>query len=111
MNLNLSAFCITLLSSFALVSCELTGGSSGGSHIVNPTVDQMAEMEKKWGVQPHTDRSRQLPPSREGDAPVSAPPQTFVPEPVPAPLPQTTVPPVFELPPSATPDQIQKLKN
>lgn len=110
----LFAFCIACLSVFALVSCEFTDSGSGGTHVKNPTVEEMAAMEKQWGVQPRTERTRPLLPASTGDSPISAPtapPRNPVPEP--APLPQTpeVVPPVFEPPPGATPDQIQKLRN
>ncbi len=115
MKLNLSSFCIAFLSAFTLASCHLIGSSSGGTQVKNPTVDQMTEMEKQWGVQPHTGRSRQSIPSGGSNVsvptPHSAAPQTIIPEPVPLPQTQTAVPPVFESPPAATPAQIQKLKN
>ncbi|MCE9519424.1 MAG: hypothetical protein K8R87_07725 [Verrucomicrobia bacterium] len=113
MKFNPSSFGIALLSAITLASCDFTGGSSGGTHLKNPTVDQMAEMEKQWGVPPKPDRSRQLRPAGTDNATPatsSAPAQINSPAPVPLPQTEPVVPPVFEPPPSITTDQLQLLK-
>lgn len=106
---------IAFFSALGLASCDMFSGGSGGTEVKHPTVDQMAELEKKWGVQPREVRSRHaLPPSGAGEL-APAPPQSGAPQVAPpdtVPLPQTATPPVFEPPPQpATPAQIQKLKN
>lgn len=113
MKLNLSTFGITFLGALALASCEFTGGSSGGTHLKNPTVEQMTEMEKQWGVPPRPDRSRQPPPAGTDNAipaPGPAPARVIPSEPAPLPQTEPVVPPVFEPPPSITTDQLQLLK-
>jgi hypothetical protein len=114
MTQNLTFLCIAFLSALGLASCNLIGGGSGGTEVKHPTVDQMAELEKQWGVQPREVRSRQVTPPGGIETPLAPPrsgaPQVVTPDPVP--LPQTAAPPVFEKPPqAATPAQIQKLKN
>ncbi|HEY2573288.1 MAG TPA: hypothetical protein VGH65_04435 [Verrucomicrobiaceae bacterium] len=112
----LSSLCLASFSALALVSCDMfSGGNSGGTELKNPTVDQMTQLEKEWGVPPREAHSHRyanpndnLPPgiAPPTGAPQSAPPAT-------APLPQTpsAAPPVFEqAPQSATPAQIEKLK-
>jgi hypothetical protein len=114
MTQNLTLLCIASVCAFGLVSCDLLGGGSGGTEVKHPTVDQMAELEKQWGVQPRDVRSRYATPAGGGEAPL-APPQSGAPQivtPDPVPLPQTATPPLVEPPPrAATPAQIQKLKN
>lgn len=115
MNSYLAAFSTVILGSFALVSCEFSDSSSGGTHLKNPTVEQMADMERQWGVQPSTNRSRLMPNVGDGAAPDPAinpdPSQNFAPPTAPLPQPPATAPPIFEPPPGATPDQIQRLRN
>jgi hypothetical protein len=115
MKFNLFPLCIAFLSATGLVSCGLVQGGSGGTAVHNPTVEEMAQMEKRWGLEPHGTRPRFNTPA--GDAsPASsshyAAPQNTVPETAPLPQTQAAAPPVLE-PPSqvVTPAQIQKLKN
>ena len=114
MTQKLSFLCIAFLSALGLASCDLMGGNSGGTELKHPTVDQMAELEKQWGVKPREVRSRQAPLPGGSEMPLAPPrsgaSQVVTPDPVP--LPQPATPPVFEQPPqAATPAQIQKLKN
>ncbi len=114
MKLNLFPLCIAFLSATGLVSCGLIQGGSGGTAVHNPTVEEMAQMEKRWGLEPHGTRPRFNAPaggassasSSHYDAPQNAVPET-------APLPQSQAPPPVLEPPSqaVTPAQIQKLKN
>lgn len=115
MTQNPTFLCIALLSAFGLVACDLIGGGgSGGTHVKQPTVDEMAELEKQWGVKPREARPRHAQPAVGSEAPL-VPPQSGAAQPVtpdPVPLPQPAKPPVVEPPtPTATPAQIQKLKN
>jgi hypothetical protein len=113
----LSSLCLATFSALALVSCDmLSGGNSGGTELKNPTVEQMSQLEKEWGVPAREGRSRRnsapvdtLPP---GVAPQTGAPQNIPPTPAPLPPTTSTTPPVFnQAPPSATPAQIEKLKN
>lgn len=111
--------CAALMLIAGLVSCN--GGGSGGTKLDNPTVEEMAKLEKQWGVEPREPRARQTTQTNEPVqqfiiAPQPAPQPRPTPAPEPAPLPPTTptpVPPLFEPPPqpTVTPDQINKLKN
>ena len=111
----LSHLCIAATFALGLVSCDTISGNSGGTPVNEPTVDQMTEMEKQWGIKPHEGRSRQMVTPGEGEIqatqPRAAAPQIVTPNPAPLPQTQTAPPPVFEQPQSATPAQIQKLKN
>lgn len=50
----------SILLSFVVIGCETssTGGTSGGRVIMYPTVDQMARLEREWGVEPRQVRAR-----------------------------------------------------
>ena len=116
MKLNLFFLCVAAPGAFMLASCGLIDGGSGGTQLKNPTVEQMAQLEKEWGVKPREVRPRGLPSAGEteslGAPPRSAAPQVVTPDPVPLPQTQTAAPPVFEqAPQAATPAQIQRLKN
>ena len=115
MKLNLSSLWIAILCVTGLSSCNSMGGNSGGTELKEPTVEQMAELEKQWGVKPRESHTRPFLPPSEGTiaAPMQPSPAApiIVPDPAPLPQTQTAAPPVFETPPAATPAQIQKLKN
>ena len=115
MTRTLTFFCIASLCASGLVSCELIDRGSGGTQVKHPTVDQMAELEKQWGVKPREARFRPPTPAGVDEAPIAAPPQSSATQavtPEPVPLPPTAAPPAPQPPPqTATPAQIQKLKN
>ncbi len=118
MKLNSSLFSLAIFSAFGLASCDMFDSGSGGRAVNNPTVEQMAQLEKQWGTEPRDVHSRRST-SPVGSEPSTAPgpygtPRVAAPAPEPAPYPQvpSADPPVFEqAPQSATPAQIQKLKN
>lgn len=85
-----------------LSSCGLTDGSSA---IKNPTVDEMAKLEKQWG----TDKPRE-PRFRGGpiDVVQPAPAPVSQPAPEPAPLPQPPAPAAATQ--SVDPATVQKLR-
>jgi hypothetical protein len=113
MTQKLSFLSIAFLSALGLSSCGMFSGGSGGTEVKQPTVDQMAELEKQWGVKPRETRPRRMTAPGGAEMPLAPPqsgtPQTVTPDPVP--LPPTATPPALAPPPPVTPAQIQKLKN
>jgi hypothetical protein len=107
---------LSILGALGLASCDMFDSGSGGRSVNNPTVEQMAQLEKQWGVEPRDIRPRRstAPVGSEpsGSAIQSGTPQVAAPEPAPLPPTQASAPPVYQqAPPAATPAQIQKLKN
>ncbi|MEI6535054.1 MAG: hypothetical protein WCN98_06935 [Verrucomicrobiaceae bacterium] len=85
---------IAALSALILTGCNLGGEANA---VNSPTVDQMADLEKQWGLKPRESHPRTVPPT-EQPAYVPDPPANTVPLPVPSPR-----PPVPEVPPAVTP--------
>ena len=95
---------------FGLVSCAFLDQGSGGIPVHNPTVDEMAQLEKKWGVPQSPSRSHRSPSS--GGYEAAPAPGGAAPAPEPAPLPPGAAEPstLSKVDP-VSPGQIQQLKN
>ena len=63
-------FCAAAIPALALVSCN-GYGSSGAEVVKEPTVDQMRDMEKGWGMKPHTPSVQRFSPPADAGATAS----------------------------------------
>ncbi len=57
MNFRLLSFSAALLAMISLTSCDSFGGGDG-TVIKEPTVEQMARLEKEWGMTPRNAKPR-----------------------------------------------------
>ena len=111
MKLRLFSFTAAFVASFALASCGSFGGVEG--MVINePTVDEMARLEKQWGMAPRQAKSKVYS-SDGGDTstiqsqPMQVQPKAAaVPQLAPAPAPASASAP--PLPDAST---VQKLRN
>ncbi len=90
---NITRHCIAFCSALLLAGCGLI---SDANAVKDPTVDQMAGLEKQWGLKPRETRTRMMPagdPTPYNPAPElsPAPPTNTVPLPDPPP-PSLSVP-------------------
>ncbi len=98
----ITCHCLAALGALILSGCGLTGEANS---VKDPTVDQMADLEKQWGLKPRETRPRYSPdtdPSPSAPSPASfAQPQAT--EPVPFPSAPVTPAATIPSPPPETP--------
>jgi uncharacterized membrane protein len=108
MNLQILSLSVALLAMFSLSSCDSLGGGGDGVVIKEPTVDQMARLEKEWGMTPRTVKPRGYGSDGEVTTYQAAPQQAQArPQPVAETQPAAAAPTVPPLPDSST---LQKLR-